>query len=64
VDWIHLAQDRDRWRALGNLRNFLRTLLHIVSWLISHPIPKISPTERLACICVSVATGRAYLMPY
>jgi hypothetical protein len=18
VDWIHLAQDRDRWRALGN----------------------------------------------
>jgi hypothetical protein len=41
MDWIGLAQDRDRWRALVNAGNFLtsckqvsfsgRTLLHGVS---------------------------------
>jgi hypothetical protein len=24
VDWIHLAQDRDRWRALENMEMNLR----------------------------------------
>jgi hypothetical protein len=24
VDWIGLAQDRDRWRALGNVVMYLR----------------------------------------
>jgi hypothetical protein len=24
VDWIHLVQDRDRWRALGNIVMSLR----------------------------------------
>jgi hypothetical protein len=24
VDWIHLAQDRDRWQALVNMVKYLR----------------------------------------
>jgi hypothetical protein len=36
VDWIHLAQDRDRWRTLVNMvMHSRRTLLHGVSLLIS-----------------------------
>jgi hypothetical protein len=48
IDWIGLAQDRDRWRAVVNMvmnilvtynaGNFLsssgRTLLHVVSYLV------------------------------
>jgi hypothetical protein len=31
VEWIHLAQDRDRWRALVNMVMNLQVLVHRVS---------------------------------
>jgi hypothetical protein len=31
VDWIHLAQDRDRWRALVNMVMSLRVLMRGIS---------------------------------
>jgi hypothetical protein len=35
VEWIHLAQDRESWRAVVNAVMKLRILAHGVSWLIS-----------------------------
>jgi hypothetical protein len=34
VDWIYMAQDRDKWRALVN------TVLNLLQWLHNWRIPK------------------------
>jgi hypothetical protein len=34
VDWMHLAQDRDQWRALLHVVSWLVGLLHVVSQLV------------------------------
>jgi hypothetical protein len=35
VDWIHLAQDRDQWRALSNTVMNLRVALRMVNFSTS-----------------------------
>jgi hypothetical protein len=35
VDWIHVGQDRDRWRALANTAVNLRVLLKVRNFVTS-----------------------------
>ena len=35
IDWIDMAQDRDRWRALANAVMYLRVLYNAGSFLTS-----------------------------
>ena len=38
-DWMELAQDRDRWRALvGTGRNLRVTKMRGISWLAAEPV--------------------------
>jgi hypothetical protein len=44
VEWIHLAQDRDRWQAVVNAVMNLQVLApqsYLVGWLVSYLVSKL-----------------------